>query len=92
MSGKINRMSWLGAYIQSTSEENFQFVPAGTSSRSTKLVHGDVRYLQKAVIELYFEQCKLVKEEALPDRPLLIEYATHLFIYKFSLFGLVVKV
>ena len=29
---------------------------AGTSSRSTKLIHGGVRYLQKAVFNLDIEQ------------------------------------
>lgn len=30
---------------------------AGTSSKSTKLVHGGVRYLEKAVFELDYNQC-----------------------------------
>lgn len=34
----------------------------GTSSRSTKLVHGGVRYLEKAVKQLNKEQFNLVKE------------------------------
>lgn len=29
---------------------------SGTSSKSTKLIHGGVRYLQKAVMELDYEQ------------------------------------
>lgn len=29
---------------------------SGTSSRSTKLIHGGVRYLQKAVMQLDYEQ------------------------------------
>lgn len=29
---------------------------SGTSSRSTKLIHGGVRYLQKAIMGLDFEQ------------------------------------
>lgn len=29
---------------------------AGTSSRSTKLIHGGVRYLQKAIMQLDYEQ------------------------------------
>ena len=33
---------------------------AGTSSRSTKLIHGGVRYLQKAVFNLDIEQVKNV--------------------------------
>lgn len=28
----------------------------GTSSKSTKLIHGGVRYLQKAIFELDYEQ------------------------------------
>ena len=40
---------------------------AGTSSKSTKLVHGGVRYLEKAVWELDYNQYKLVKE-ALRER------------------------
>lgn len=31
---------------------------SGTSSRSTKLIHGGVRYLQKAVFNLDIEQVK----------------------------------
>ncbi|CAB1346697.1 unnamed protein product, partial [Coregonus sp. 'balchen'] len=30
---------------------------SGTSSRSTKLIHGGVRYLQKAIVKLDYEQC-----------------------------------
>ncbi|CAJ0847276.1 8439_t:CDS:2 [Entrophospora sp. SA101] len=40
---------------------------SGTSSRSTKLVHGGVRYLEKAFKELDYGQYKLVKE-ALHER------------------------
>jgi glycerol-3-phosphate dehydrogenase len=40
---------------------------SGTSSKSTKLVHGGVRYLEKAVWNLDFNQYKLVKE-ALRER------------------------
>ena len=35
--------------------EKFDF-SSGTSSRSTKLIHGGVRYLQKAVFNLDIEQ------------------------------------
>lgn len=31
---------------------------AGTSSRSTKLIHGGVRYLQKAIMQLDYEQVR----------------------------------
>lgn len=40
---------------------------SGTSSRSTKLVHGGVRYLEKAVWNLDYNQYQLVKE-ALHER------------------------
>ncbi|NWX42176.1 GPDM protein, partial [Steatornis caripensis] len=50
---------------------------SGTSSRSTKLIHGGVRYLQKAIMKLDFEQYKLVKE-ALEERANLLEIAPHL--------------
>ncbi|CAF89184.1 unnamed protein product, partial [Tetraodon nigroviridis] len=32
---------------------------AGTSSRSTKLIHGGVRYLQKAIMQLDYEQVRV---------------------------------
>ena len=35
---------------------------SGTSSRSTKLIHGGVRYLQKAIMQLDFEQVKKKKK------------------------------
>ncbi|XP_052234554.1 glycerol-3-phosphate dehydrogenase, mitochondrial-like isoform X3 [Dreissena polymorpha] len=50
---------------------------SGTSSRSTKLIHGGVRYLQKAVFNLDYEQYRMVKE-ALEERANLIEIAPHL--------------
>ena len=50
---------------------------AGTSSRSTKLVHGGVRYLEKAVFSLDYSQLKLVFE-ALHERKRLLENAPHL--------------
>ncbi|XP_028514606.1 glycerol-3-phosphate dehydrogenase, mitochondrial isoform X2 [Exaiptasia diaphana] len=50
---------------------------AGTSSRSTKLIHGGVRYLQKAITGLDREQYKLVKE-ALHERANLLAIAPHL--------------
>jgi len=50
---------------------------AGTSSRSTKLVHGGVRYLQKAVMELDYEQWKMVKE-ALHERATFLRIAPYL--------------
>eukprot|EP00092_Neocalanus_flemingeri_P068932 GFUD01084346.1.p1 GENE.GFUD01084346.1~~GFUD01084346.1.p1 ORF type:complete len:724 (+),score=222.38 GFUD01084346.1:232-2403(+) len=50
---------------------------SGTSSRSTKLIHGGVRYLQKAIMNLDIEQYKMVKE-ALHERANLLEIAPHL--------------
>ncbi|EEP80861.1 glycerol-3-phosphate dehydrogenase [Uncinocarpus reesii 1704] len=50
---------------------------AGTSSKSTKLVHGGVRYLEKAVWELDYNQYSLVKE-ALRERKYFLHTAPHL--------------
>lgn len=50
---------------------------AGTSSRSTKLIHGGVRYLQKAIMNLDYEQYMMVKE-ALEERSNLLDIAPHL--------------
>ncbi|KAI0769123.1 DAO-domain-containing protein [Trametes elegans] len=50
---------------------------SGTSSKSTKLVHGGVRYLQKAVMELDYEQYKLVRE-ALHERKIFLQTAPYL--------------
>jgi len=49
----------------------------GTSSRSTKLVHGGVRYLEQAVMHLDRSQFRLVRE-ALRERKVLTEIAPHL--------------
>lgn len=49
----------------------------GTSSKSTKLVHGGVRYLEKAFKELDYEQYKLVKE-ALAERSTFLKIAPYL--------------
>lgn len=49
----------------------------GTSSKSTKLVHGGVRYLQKAVFEADYEQYKLVVE-ALHERKIFLQTANYL--------------
>lgn len=56
--------------------EKFDF-SSGTSSRSTKLIHGGVRYLQKAIFNLDLEQARMVKE-ALAERANLIDIAPHL--------------
>ncbi|KAL9604929.1 MAG: hypothetical protein Q9219_000117 [cf. Caloplaca sp. 3 TL-2023] len=50
---------------------------SGTSSKSTKLVHGGVRYLEKAVWDLDYNQYKLVKE-ALRERKYFLDTAPHL--------------
>ncbi|XVF75589.1 hypothetical protein PTKIN_Ptkin13bG0199000 [Pterospermum kingtungense] len=50
---------------------------SGTSSRSTKLIHGGVRYLEKAVFTLDYGQLKLVFH-ALEERKQVIENAPHL--------------
>uniref|UniRef100_A0A5B7AYZ4 Glycerol-3-phosphate dehydrogenase n=1 Tax=Davidia involucrata TaxID=16924 RepID=A0A5B7AYZ4_DAVIN len=50
---------------------------SGTSSRSTKLIHGGVRYLEKAVFNLDYGQLKLVFH-ALEERKQIIENAPHL--------------
>lgn len=50
---------------------------SGTSSRSTKLIHGGVRYLQKAIMQLDVDQYNMVKE-ALHERSNMLEVAPHL--------------
>lgn len=50
---------------------------AGTSSRSTKLIHGGVRYLEQAVLKFDKEQYHLVKD-ALAERATLLKLAPHL--------------
>jgi glycerol-3-phosphate dehydrogenase len=50
---------------------------SGTSSRSTKLIHGGVRYLEKAVKEFDAGQYALVRE-ALHERRTLLRIAPHL--------------
>ncbi|KAI4172254.1 MAG: hypothetical protein LQ343_003689 [Gyalolechia ehrenbergii] len=50
---------------------------SGTSSKSTKLVHGGVRYLEKAVWDVDYNQYKLVKE-ALRERKYFLDTAPHL--------------
>ncbi|BDD61831.1 hypothetical protein MPDQ_002610 [Monascus purpureus] len=49
----------------------------GTSSKSTKLVHGGIRYLEKAVKDLDYEQYKLVRA-ALHERRYFLNIAPHL--------------
>ncbi|KAF1810212.1 DAO-domain-containing protein [Eremomyces bilateralis CBS 781.70] len=50
---------------------------SGTSSKSTKLVHGGVRYLEKAFWEMDYAQFKLVIE-ALRERRYFLDTAPHL--------------
>ncbi|KAH7143463.1 FAD dependent oxidoreductase-domain-containing protein [Dactylonectria macrodidyma] len=50
---------------------------SGTSSKSTKLVHGGVRYLEKAVWNLDYSQLQLVME-ALHERKAFLDIAPHL--------------
>ncbi|XP_058078054.1 glycerol-3-phosphate dehydrogenase SDP6, mitochondrial-like isoform X2 [Magnolia sinica] len=50
---------------------------SGTSSRSTKLLHGGVRYLEKAVFNLDYGQLKLVFH-ALEERNRVIQNAPHI--------------
>ena len=50
---------------------------AGTSSRSTKLIHGGVRYLEQAVKKVDRSQFNLVRD-ALKERAVLIKIAPHL--------------
>ncbi|XP_062563725.1 glycerol-3-phosphate dehydrogenase, mitochondrial isoform X2 [Armigeres subalbatus] len=50
---------------------------SGTSSKSTKLIHGGVRYLQKAILGLDIEQYRMVKE-ALHERASMLRSAPHL--------------
>ncbi|KAH8197374.1 hypothetical protein TruAng_008467 [Truncatella angustata] len=50
---------------------------SGTSSKSTKLVHGGVRYLEKAVWNLDYNQYMLVRE-ALKERKYFLQTAPHL--------------
>ena len=56
--------------------ERFDFAQ-GTSSRSTKLVHGGVRYLEQAVKHADRSQFSLVRE-ALRERGILLKNAPHL--------------
>lgn len=50
---------------------------SGTSSKSTKLIHGGVRYLQKAIMSLDYEQFNMVRE-ALHERGQMLKSAPHL--------------
>ncbi|MES2649875.1 MAG: FAD-dependent oxidoreductase [Bacteroidota bacterium] len=50
---------------------------AGTSSKSTKLIHGGVRYLEQAVKKLSIDQFKMVRK-ALKERKTLLSMAPHI--------------
>mmetsp|Transcript_40454 Transcript_40454/g.101814 ORF Transcript_40454/g.101814 Transcript_40454/m.101814 type:complete len:639 (+) Transcript_40454:203-2119(+) len=50
---------------------------SGTSGKSTKLIHGGVRYLEKAFLNLDYGQFQLVKE-ALSERSNLLKISPHL--------------
>ena len=50
---------------------------AGTSSKSTKLIHGGVRYLEQAVKKLSIDQFKMVRK-ALKERKTLLSIAPHI--------------
>lgn len=50
---------------------------SGTSSKSTKLVHGGIRYLENAIKHLDYGEFKLVKE-ALKERKIILQNAPHL--------------
>ncbi|MBF2055883.1 MAG: FAD-dependent oxidoreductase [Cyanobacterium sp. T60_A2020_053] len=56
--------------------ERFDFA-SGTSSRSTKLLHGGVRYLEQAFKQFDLNQLNLVRD-ALSERKNVIEMAPHL--------------
>lgn len=50
---------------------------SGTSSKSTKLIHGGIRYLEKAIKHLDYDQYKLV-QAALHERRYFLDIAPHL--------------
>ncbi len=50
---------------------------SGPSSTSTKLIHGGIRYLEKAIKELNLAQYRLVKD-ALHERQIMLQNAPHI--------------
>lgn len=70
----LNMFIYLGLKTAMVELDDFS---SGTSSRSTKLLHGGVRYLQKAIFNLDIEQYRMVKE-ALYERSNLLDIAPHL--------------
>eukprot|EP00475_Leptophrys_vorax_P022024 TRINITY_DN2995_c0_g1_i4.p1 TRINITY_DN2995_c0_g1~~TRINITY_DN2995_c0_g1_i4.p1 ORF type:complete len:693 (-),score=30.62 TRINITY_DN2995_c0_g1_i4:149-2227(-) len=63
-----------GLHVALVERDDFS---CGTSSRSTKLIHGGVRYLEKAFLRRDLAQLRLVNE-ALAERGTLIRNAPHL--------------
>ncbi|GJP70056.1 hypothetical protein CLOP_g1046 [Closterium sp. NIES-67] len=63
-----------GLHVAMVERDDFS---CGTSSRSTKLIHGGVRYLEKAFLRRDLAQLRLVNE-ALAERGTLIRNAPHL--------------
>lgn len=61
-------LSLLAADLRTALVERSDF-SSGTSSRSTKLIHGGVRYLQKAIMQLDYEQVPLPPLPLHPLRP-----------------------
>lgn len=55
MDFRIKVILFLAADLRTALVERSDF-SSGTSSRSTKLIHGGVRYLQKAIMQLDYEQ------------------------------------
>lgn len=51
---------WINSLGLSTALVEMDDFSSGTSSRSTKLIHGGVRYLQKAIMKLDIEQVRPV--------------------------------
>lgn len=51
---------WINSLGLSTALVEMDDFSSGTSSRSTKLIHGGVRYLQKAIMKLDREQVRPV--------------------------------
>ena len=63
-----------GLNVALVEKEDFS---AGASSKSTKLIHGGVRYLEKAVKNLDWQQYQMVRN-ALQERSTLLHIAPHL--------------
>ena len=74
--GSGSALEATGRGLKTALVERFDFAQ-GTSSRSTKLLHGGVRYLEQAVKQLDVGQFNLVKD-ALSERKNVIQMAPHL--------------